>query len=306
MHVAVLMGGPSAEREVSLRSGAAVVQALQKSGFTVSTVEMAGTELELPVDVDVVFIALHGTFGEDGTLQRLLEERGVPYTFSGPAASALAFDKIAAKEAFVAAGVPTPKYAVIEEAQRQLAALRHLRWPLVVKPARQGSSVGIAVVQQPTDLQNACLAAEAFDTRLLVEELVVGREFTVGVLGEQALPVIEVRTNHQFFDYAAKYTKGETEYLVPAPLADEARQRAQELAIQAHQCLGCRDLSRVDLMMDERGQFWVLEVNTVPGFTETSLVPKAARAAGTSFEELCGLLVRRAWARRPVECESGL
>jgi len=176
----------------------------------------------------------------------------------------------------------------------------------VVKPARQGSSVGIAVVQQPTDLQNACLAAEAFDTRLLVEELVVGREFTVGVLGEQALPVIEVRTNHQFFDYAAKYTKGETEYLVPAPLADEARQRAQELAIQAHQCLGCRDLSRVDLMMDERGQFWVLEVNTVPGFTETSLVPKAARAAGTSFEELCGLLVRRAWARRPVECESGL
>jgi len=136
--------------------------------------------------------------------------------------------------------------------------------------------------------------------------LVVGREFTVGVLGEQALPVIEVRTNHQFFDYAAKYTKGETEYLVPAPLADEARQRAQELAIQAHQCLGCRDLSRVDLMMDERGQFWVLEVNTVPGFTETSLVPKAARAAGTSFEELCGLLVRRAWARRPVECESGL
>jgi len=306
MHVAVLMGGPSAEREVSLRSGAAVVQALRKSGFTVSAVEMAGTELELPVDVDVVFIALHGTFGEDGTLQRLLEERGVPYTFSGPAASALAFDKIAAKEAFVAAGVPTPKYAVIEEAQRQLAALRHLRWPLVVKPARQGSSVGIAVVQQPTDLQNACLAAEAFDTRLLVEELVVGREFTVGVLGEQALPVIEVRTNHQFFDYAAKYTKGETEYLVPAPLADEARQRAQELAIQAHQCLGCRDLSRVDLMMDEQGQFWVLEVNTVPGFTETSLVPKAARAAGTSFEELCGLLVRRAWARRPVECESGL
>ena len=201
------------------------------------------------------FIALHGTFGEDGTVQRMLEDSGLSYTFSGPEASAKAFDKILAKQAFVAAGVMTPRYAVVERTDRQFVPLRKLQWPLVVKPPRQGSSVGVELVEKPEDLQHACMVAGQYDDRLLVEERIAGREFTVAVLDERALPVIEVRSNHTFFDYEAKYTKGKTEYLVPAPLEDKARERAQELALRAHECLGCRDLSRVDLMMDGTGEF---------------------------------------------------
>jgi len=301
LQVAVLMGGPSAEREVSLRSGAAVAAALERTGAAVARVDVRGTVLKLPADVDVVFVALHGTFGEDGTVQRLLEELGLPYTFSDAAASARAFDKIAAKEAFVAAGISTPRWAVVERTDRQFVPLRSLRWPLVIKPARQGSSVGIELVEKPEDLQHACLVAGQYDDRLLVEERIAGREFTVAVMDERTLPVIEVRSKRTFFDYEAKYTKGETDYLVPAPVAEATRERMQALARQAHECLGCRDLSRVDMMMDGAGELFVLEVNTVPGFTETSLVPKAALADGMSFDRLCGHLVRRALARRSRE-----
>ncbi len=301
LKIAVLMGGPSAEREVSLRSGAAVAAALERTGAAVARVDVRGTVLKLPADVDVVFVALHGTFGEDGTAQRLLEELGLPYTFSDPAASARAFDKIAAKEAFVAAGISTPRWAVVERTDRQFVPLRALRWPLVIKPARQGSSVGIELVEKPEDLQHACLVAGEHDDRLLVEERIAGREFTVAVLEERALPVIEVRSKRTFFDYEAKYTKGETDYLVPAPVDDALRERMQAVAVRAHECLGCRDLSRVDIMLNAAGELFVLEVNTVPGFTETSLVPKAALADGMSFDRLCSHLVRRALARRSKE-----
>ena len=297
--VAVLMGGPSAEREVSLRSGAAVAEALAQTGAKVSAVVVEGYDFALPRGTEVVFIALHGTFGEDGTVQRLLEERRVPYTFSGPEASAKAFDKILAKEEFRAAGIPTPAWAVIERRRREFVPLQKLRWPVVVKPARQGSSVGVAIVREPRELKQACVAAGRYDDRLLAEEFVAARELTVGILDERALPVIEVKPKQEFFTYEAKYQAGQTEYLVPAPLADEVRARVQAVALQAHQCLGCRDLSRVDVMLAENGELFVLEVNTVPGFTATSLVPKAAKADGIAFARLCGHLVKNALARQP-------
>jgi D-alanine--D-alanine ligase len=258
---------------------------------------VTGEDFRLPAETDVVFIALHGTFGEDGTVQRLLEDLGVPYTFSDAEASAKAFDKIISKQEFDAAGVATPRSLVVDRVRRDFTGLKEFRWPVVVKPARQGSSIGVEFAGDPGELKRACIAAGEYGDRLLVEECIRGRELTVGVLGERALPVIEICPRHRFFNYEAKYTAGETEYRVPAPLEDSARERAQRLALEAHECLGCRDMSRVDMMMDEDGELYVLEVNTIPGFTATSLVPKAAKADGMSFPDLCGQLVKKAMRR---------
>ncbi len=292
LHVAVLMGGPSAERKVSLKSGEAVVKALRGAGMRVSAVEVWGEEVRLPAGTDVVFLALHGMFGEDGQVQRLLEMQGVPYTGSGVEASERAFDKALAKEAFAAAGVPTPKYAVVERDVRPLTSMRP---PVVVKPARQGSSFGVTKVTEASKLEWAIEQAWRYDQKLIVEECIRGREFTVGILEEKALPVVEIRT--EFFDYEAKYS-GQTEEVVPAPLDALTTERIQQAALRAHQCLGCRDYSRVDVMLDGNGQAFVLEVNTLPGMTEQSLLPKAARAAGMSMEELCARMVKLALARR--------
>lgn len=300
LRVTVLMGGCSEEREVSLRSGEAVVNALTKAGATVMPVDVHGHDLCLPDNTDVVFIALHGTFGEDGQVQRLLEERGVPYTGSGVEASEIAFDKARAKQAFVTAGIPTPRYEVLDMSQRDLTWLVSLGFPLVIKPARQGSSVGVQIVRQPLQLEKACLEARRYDDRLVAEQFIAGRELTVGVFDGRALPVIEVRPRQEFFTYQAKYTPGETDYLVPAPLEPLETARAQFLGLQAHKCLGCRDYSRVDIMMGGNGDMSVLEVNTIPGFTETSLVPKAASAAGIDFQSLCMRLVEMALARGRV------
>lgn len=295
--VAVLMGGVSAEREVSLRSGAAVAAALERCGARVQRVDVQSRQLALPADVDVVFVALHGTFGEDGTVQRWLEERGVPYTFSDAEASARAFDKVRSKQAFLAHDVPTPRFVVMSASAPDFAAADRLHWPVAVKPARQGSSVGVVRVERRQDLPAACVQAGRYDETLLVEEWVSGRELTVAVLEGRALPVIEVRPQQGWFDYRAKYTSGCTEYLVPAPLDEDVRRRAEALAVQAQGSLGCRDLTRVDMILDAQGRLFVLEVNTIPGFTETSLVPKAAQAAGWSFEQLCARLVELAAAR---------
>jgi D-alanine-D-alanine ligase len=243
-------------------------------------------------------VALHGTFGEDGTIQRMLEDGGVAYTGSGPEASACAFDKIAAKIEFQAAGIPTPKYEVFDRAHTDLSRLAILGFPLVVKPSRQGSSVGISIVQHETHLKEACQIAWHYDNRLLVEQFVAGRELTVGIVDGHALPVIEIQPKHDFFTYEAKYTKGQTEYLVPAPLDKNIEAEVKMLALRANDCLGCRDLARVDLILAESGELFVLEVNTIPGFTETSLVPQAARAAGIEFPDLCARLVQMALARR--------
>lgn len=294
--VAVLMGGPSAEREVSLKSGRMVCEALAPTGMTVLPVEVQGTEFTLPAAVDVVFIAMHGTFGEDGQLQQILEDKGIPYTGSDAGASARAFDKALAKECFAASGVPTPEYAVLNGS---LDGFEELRWPLVVKPSRQGSSVGISIVRDRVALQRAVEAAHQFDTHVLVEEFVRGRELTVGILGQRPLPVIEISTDHAFFDYAAKYTAGAAREEVPAPLDAMMTARAQLFALRAHECLGCRDFSRVDLMLNEEaGQLFVLEVNTIPGMTPTSLLPKAAQAAGMNMTDLCSRMIEMALARQ--------
>ncbi len=296
-NIAVLMGGPSTEHDISVRSGQAVVAALEKLGLRPQPVLVGDERFQLPPETEAVFVALHGTFGEDGTVQQLLEERGVAYTFSGPTASAKAFDKTVSKQEFAAAGVATPRSIVVERGRREFTALQEFRWPVVVKPARQGSSIGVVFAANPRELKHACLAAGQYGDQVLIEESVAGRELTVAVLDDRALPVIEIRPRERFFDFRAKYTAGQTEYCVPAPLEDSVRDRAQGLALAAHRCLGCRDLSRVDMMMDGEGNLFVLEVNTVPGFTETSLVPKAARADGITFPQLCGRLVKQAMRR---------
>ncbi len=298
LKIAVLMGGPSAEREISLKSGTAVVNALATTGAKIVPVDVPETKFSIPTDVDVAFVALHGTFGEDGTLQRMLEDSGIAYTGSGPEASARAFDKIAAKTEFLAVGIPTPKYEIFDRAQTDLRRLALLGFPLVVKPSRQGSSVGVSVVQEETDLEEACQIAWHYDDRLLIEQFIGGRELTVGIVDGHALPVIEIHPKHDFFTYEAKYTKGQTDYLVPAPLDIKIEAQVKKLALRAYDCLGCRDLARVDLILAENNEVFVLEVNTIPGFTETSLVPQAARAAGIEFPDLCVRLVQMALARR--------
>ncbi|HVM62137.1 MAG TPA: D-alanine--D-alanine ligase [Verrucomicrobiae bacterium] len=297
LKIAVLMGGPSAEREVSLRSGTAVANALAAGGARVVPMDIRDATFTIPADVDVAFLALHGTFGEDGSLQRILDDRGIVYTGSGPEASARAFDKIAAKQAFVAAGVPTPAYEVFEVGQLPRSRVARLGFPLVVKPSRQGSSVGISIVEQGDGLDAACELAGRYDPRLLAEQFVSGRELTIGILDGRALPVVEIRPKKGFYNYQAKYTKGATEYLAPASLDRNIESQAKAMALRAHDCLGCRDYSRVDLMLSAVGELFVLEVNTIPGFTETSLLPKAARAAGIEFPELCARLVQLALAR---------
>jgi D-alanine-D-alanine ligase len=297
LKIAVLMGGPSAEREVSLRSGTAVANALTTMGAKVVPMDVHDAGFAIPADVDVAFLTLHGTFGEDGALQRILEDRGIAYTGSDPEASAIAFDKIAAKQSFLVAGIPTPAYEAFESAHAVGRRLARLGFPLVVKPSRQGSSVGISIVQREAELPEACQVAGRYDNRLLAEQFVSGRELTVGILDGRALPVVEIRPKRDFFTYEAKYTKGETDYLVPAALDKKIEFQAKSLALRAHECLGCRDYSRVDLMLSPHGELFVLEVNTIPGFTETSLLPKAARAAGIEFPNLCARLVQLALAR---------
>lgn len=296
-HVAVLMGGPSAEHDVSVKSGQAAVAALRRAGMLVSPVEFREGEPHLPAGTQVAFLALHGTYGEDGQVQRWLEARGIPYTGSGVAASALAFDKAAAKAAFLAAGVRTPKHVVLE---RDTRAKAHLPLPVVVKPARQGSSVGVKIARTSEQLDEAVQFAWRYDDRLVVEEYVKGREFTVGVLDGLPLPVVEIRPKAEFFDLKSKYDDGGAEEIVPAPIDALTAVRAQDLAWQAHECLGCRDYSRTDMILTDDGQFHVLEVNTLPGMTDASLMPKAARAAGLSMEALCTKMVELALARRPL------
>lgn len=289
-HVAVLKGGPSSEREVSLRSGAAVAKGLRACGYRVSEVDVLGTQVDLPPDVDVVFIALHGTFGEDGQLQALLDVRGVPYTGSGAEASRRAFDKVASKAAFVAAGIPTAAYEVLEAGARPT-----LPWPVVIKPPCEGSSVGIHRVDDAAGWEAAAEDCLRYGDRILVEAYLPGAELTVGVLEGRALPAIQIEAPGNWYGYDAKYVHagGETRYRVPAPLAPALAARCAALAVAAHEALGCRAVSRVDLRLDAAGAPSVLEVNTIPGFTQPdSLLPKAAAAAGIEFPALCDRILR--------------
>ncbi|SDU28734.1 D-alanine-D-alanine ligase [Verrucomicrobium sp. GAS474] len=286
--VAVLMGGPSSEREVSLRTGAAVAGALRTLGYDVVEVDVTAREVVLPEGIDFVFLSLHGTFGEDGTVQAMLEARGVPYTGCGVAASRLAFDKEASKELFRAAGIPTPAgHCVL----RGGSLPEPMEMPVVVKPSKQGSTVGMSFVFEEKDLEPALRKAWEFDEHVLVEQFIKGREFTVGILGKEALPPVEIVPKSGFYDYDNKYTAGATDYYCPARIDEETTLRIQRAALLAHRVLCCQVYSRVDVMLDEKGRPFVLEVNTIPGMTATSLLPKAAAAAGIDFPGLCGRIL---------------
>lgn len=292
--IAVLLGGPSAEREVSLRSGAAVAGALRSRGHSVVEVDPCG-DWVLPSGIDAVFLALHGTYGEDGTVQAELERMGVPYTGCGVEASRVSFDKVATKERLIRAGVPTARYVVLEEATAPWP--EGWRPPVVLKPVCQGSSVGLRFVEDVAEWREALAASLAHDARVLCEEKIVGREVTVGILEGRALPVVEVRPRSGAYDYSSKYTSGATEYLCPAPFEPSWTRRLQAAAMGAFEAVGGRDYARVDIMVRAEGEPVVLEVNTLPGMTETSLLPKAAAAAGIDFAALCERMVGLALGR---------
>jgi len=291
MKVSVLAGGVSGEREVSLRSGAAVAKALRSIGVRVLEVDVKEKGVKVPQGTDICFLALHGTYGEDGEVQRELEAVGMPFTGSGSEASALAFDKLKARDAMVAAGVP------MAESQEWTPAC-DWKPPYVLKPVASGSSLGTFLVRTEEEAKKAVKEAKKWkDGGMMIERLIEGAEMTVGILGEQALPVIEVRPAKGFYDYQNKYTSGATQYLCPAPIPKEKAQELQELALKAHRALGCEVLSRVDIMVDAEGKPHVLEVNTLPGMTDLSLLPKAGRTAGIDFTTQCLRILELSWAR---------
>ena len=300
MRVAVLKGGRSLEREVSLRSGANAEAALRRLGHDVLEVDVdqhlvRTLRAERP---DAAFIALHGKGGEDGTVQELLEILEIPYTGPGVLACERAWDKVVAKAHFAAAGVATPlAYAFSQDAFRELGAgeaipeIRdRLGLPLVVKPAKQGSALGISVAREPGHVPAALMSALSYDDRVLLERFVPGRELAISVLGSSepwALPVVEaIPIDRDFYDFEARYTPGLTDFVAPARLPDEIAQEAARLAITCFRALGCRGLSRVDMILDPDDRLWVLEINAIPGMTDTSLLPKAADAAGLGFDEV--------------------
>jgi D-alanine-D-alanine ligase len=287
MHLTVLMGGPGSEREVSLRSGAAVANALRQGGYRVTEVDVQGPDFTLPDDTGLCVLMLHGTFGEDGEIQAILDRRDVPYTGEGEASSRAAFDKLVSKELFEKAGVPTPRWEVLRPGQKPSLPL-----PLVVKAPREGSSVGVHLVREAAQLDAALADCASLDREILVEELVEGRELTVGVVGDRAMAVVEIRPHEGFYDYAHKYTKGASEYFCPAPLDEATTRCVQATALAAHRALGLEVYSRVDILLRSDGTPFVLEANTIPGMTETSLLPKAAAEAGLSFLGLCEEIAR--------------
>jgi D-alanine-D-alanine ligase len=299
LNITVMLGGPSAEREVSLRSGAAVAQALRSLGHEVRELDPREERWELPNQTQVVFLALHGTYGEDGTVQRRLEELGVPYTGCDAAASRIAFDKALTKKCCIDAGIATPRFMLVDSP----SASWPIGWdpPVVVKPVRQGSSVGLQFVERVADWSKALAEAMRFDTLVMLEEKIVGREVTVGILAEKPLPLVEVKPNNGVYDYQSKYTAGATQYLCPAPLEADVTRRIQAAALGAFKAIGARDYARVDVMVRSSGEPMVLEVNTLPGMTETSLFPKAAAAAGLDYPQLCQRMVELALCRLKIE-----
>lgn len=297
--VAVLMGGPGSEREVSLRTGQSIGRALRETGIDAVDVVVDGPGFPLPDGTTIAFVAIHGTYGEDGTLQAELEARNVSYTGAGHTASLRAFDKLEAKKFFVAHGVPTPAHEVLARGQMPSLSL-----PLVIKPPREGSSVGVHIVKEESALAAAVEDVFRFGPEALCEEFVSGRELTVGILGDRALPVIEIRPRSGFYDKSNKYPwmnqGGGSDYFCPAGLPDGATEAVRAAALAAHQSLGTEVYSRVDVLLDASSRPWVLEVNTIPGMTESSLLPKAAAAAGLSFPDLCLEILRLSLLARPA------
>ncbi|MGE8393979.1 D-alanine--D-alanine ligase [Pseudomonas sp. BIGb0427] len=286
--VAVLYGGKSAEREVSLKSGAAVIQALTSAGVDVVAIDVGDDLLQrlLSEKIDRAFIILHGRGGEDGSMQGLLECLGIPYTGSGILASALAMDKLRTKQVWHSLGIPTPRHAVLSSEADCISAGAELGFPLIVKPAHEGSSIGMAKVQGVDELIAAWKDAATYDSQVLVEQWIHGPEFTVATLRGQVLPPIALGTPHTFYDYDAKYIANDTQYRIPCGLDAAKEQELIDLTARACDAIGIAGWGRLDVMQDEQGRFWLLEVNTAPGMTDHSLVPMAARAAGLDFQQL--------------------
>ena len=304
--VAVLYGGKSAERAVSLNTGAQVVAALRGLGFDVAPIDTGDdtfiTRL-MEADAGVAFICLHGRFGEDGTVQGLCELLELPYVGSGVLASALALEKVKSKQFFSLAGLPTPQFEVVHRGRAYDvdALVSVLGEKSVVKPANEGSSVGMTIVHRPDELAEAIEKAFAYDRDVLIERFVEGTEVTIAVIGNEdvvALPTLEIVPEHEFYDYDSKYVPGMSSHIIPARVSEDARAECQRLAISAHKALGCRGMSRADTIVEADGSVWLLEINTIPGMTSTSLVPDAARAAGIEFPQLCQMLVE--FALEPV------
>lgn len=295
--VGILMGGCSSERMISLKSGQAVFDALKAEGLDVVACDIVVDDPEKireqlrAANLDMAFIALHGRCGEDGFIQQICQDCSLSYVGSGVAASQKAFDKSLAQDLFKKEGINVADYVSLskghnylyEDICRQCGEIS----ALVIKPAREGSSIGISIVNEADTFKQALKAAFSLGDKVIVERFIEGRELTVGILGGQALPVIEICSNHSFFDFSAKYEKGATQYVVPAPLTLHQTQQIQAIALKAHQILGCDDFSRVDFILGEDQKFYVLEVNTIPGFTATSLLPKAAVVNGLNFSQLC-------------------
>jgi D-alanine-D-alanine ligase len=295
LNITVMLGGPSSEREVSLRSGAAVAKALRALGHTVHELDPQQSSWVLPPGTEVVFLALHGSYGEDGTVQEQLEKLQVPYTGCGPEASRVAFDKVLTKKRCLKAGIPTARFEVLDSPQAPWPA----GWepPVVLKPVREGSSVGLQMVDEKGQWQKALADAFRYDTQVLMEERIVGRETTVGILAGMALPVAEIRVKKGHFDYKNKYTPGAAEHFCPADFPAETTARIQAAALGAFHAIGGRDYSRVDVMVRANGDPVVLEVNTLPGMTELSILPDAAAAAGISYGQLCQRMIDLALKR---------
>ena len=293
--ITVMLGGPSAEREVSLKSGDGVARALRSLGHEVVELDPQDGTWKLPKKTDVVFLALHGTYGEDGTVQSQLDKLGVPYTGCDAEASRIGFDKVLTKQRCIAAGVPTARFTLIDSASVSWP----MNWnpPVVLKPARQGSSVGLQFVEKVSDWSKGLAESMRYDTQVLMEEKISGRECTVGILGENALPVVEVRPKTGVYDYQNKYITGTTEYFCPAEFDPATTKRIQEAGLGAFKAIGGRDYARVDVMVRPDGEPIVLEVNTLPGMTESSLLPKAAAAAGISYAQLCQKMIDLAMKR---------
>jgi len=298
--IALLKGGPGSERPVSLASAAGVGAALRGLGATVYEIDVQDENFTIPADTTIVFNIIHGTFGEDGQLQAILENRNVPYTGEGVEGSRTAFDKIATKVRLAERGVPTAQFEVIKAGQQPSLPL-----PYVIKAPKQGSSVGVCIVKVPEGVAPALEEVCKYDDTLLVEKFVKGRELTVGVVGEMALPIIEICPKEGFYDFKNKYpflnpqAKG-ADHLCPAPLDEVTTQRLQQLALDACRALGLEVYSRVDILLAESGEPFVLEINTIPGMTQASLLPEAAAVAGISYPDLCAKIIELSLERRPV------
>jgi len=298
--IAVLMGGPGSERDVSLASGNAVLEALREEGLNAVPVDVTSTKLELPEGTGLCFNVIHGTFGEDGQLQKQLEDLGIPYTGAGKTSSEIAFDKLASKERFIQHNVPTPGSETVDCSQG--VQLPKMPLPYVIKPPREGSSVGVHIVHDEATALEAMKDAAKYGDEVLVEAYIEGKELTVGILDSEALPIVHIAPRNGFYDMKNKYPwmtgEGGTDYYCPADLDAETTRKVQQAALDAHRSLGVEIYSRVDVLLDTNGTPYVLEANTIPGMTASSLLPKSAKVAGYEFGPLCRKIAELSLAAR--------